>query len=159
MAKMIINVKRLGLSVDGDQKFSLLVEIAFCSIFYELCTEYPEQVNQQWDLSDSLLFDFWIKLILKNLSPCFDYQVVYCTDTSKMYKHVRSSFLADSWIYHIAWSFVCRTTLFFFTFLEVDFLFICSFRLRELKTLKGHFETVVRRKGLDIDTIQQAYTV
>ncbi|KAI6682962.1 hypothetical protein NL676_028875 [Syzygium grande] len=32
-------------------------------------------------------------------------------------------------------------------------------RLRELKTLKGHFETVVRRKGLDIDTIQQAYTV
>ncbi|KAI3876664.1 hypothetical protein MKX03_027686 [Papaver bracteatum] len=32
-------------------------------------------------------------------------------------------------------------------------------RLRELHTLKGHVETVVRRKGLDIDTIQQAYTV
>ncbi|KAI3899134.1 hypothetical protein MKW92_019013 [Papaver armeniacum] len=32
-------------------------------------------------------------------------------------------------------------------------------RLRELHTLKGHIESVVRRKGLDIDTIQQAYTV
>ncbi|KAI3893872.1 hypothetical protein MKX03_025204 [Papaver bracteatum] len=32
-------------------------------------------------------------------------------------------------------------------------------RLRELHTLKGHVESVVRRKGLDIDTIQQAYTV
>ncbi|KAJ8643450.1 hypothetical protein MRB53_005198 [Persea americana] len=32
-------------------------------------------------------------------------------------------------------------------------------RLRELTTLKGHVESVVRLKGLDIDTIQQAYTV
>ncbi|KAF3444748.1 hypothetical protein FNV43_RR14441 [Rhamnella rubrinervis] len=32
-------------------------------------------------------------------------------------------------------------------------------RLRELRTLKGHVESVVRDKGLDIDTIQQAYTV
>lgn len=32
-------------------------------------------------------------------------------------------------------------------------------RLRELTTLKGHMESVVRLKGLDIDTIQQAYTV
>ncbi|KAG6556739.1 hypothetical protein Mapa_001683 [Marchantia paleacea] len=32
-------------------------------------------------------------------------------------------------------------------------------RLRELNTLKGHVESVVRMKGLDIDTIQQAYTV
>ncbi|XVF14205.1 hypothetical protein REPUB_Repub09cG0037900 [Reevesia pubescens] len=32
-------------------------------------------------------------------------------------------------------------------------------RLRELTTSKGHVESVVRRKGLDIDTIQQAYTV
>ncbi|KAG6587518.1 ATPase 11, plasma membrane-type, partial [Cucurbita argyrosperma subsp. sororia] len=32
-------------------------------------------------------------------------------------------------------------------------------RLRELHTLKGHVESVVRMKGLDIDTIQQAYTV
>ncbi|CAD5175533.1 unnamed protein product [Musa acuminata subsp. malaccensis] len=32
-------------------------------------------------------------------------------------------------------------------------------RLRELNTLKGHMESVVRLKGLDIDTIQQAYTV
>ncbi|CAK8563125.1 unnamed protein product [Lathyrus sativus] len=32
-------------------------------------------------------------------------------------------------------------------------------RLRELHTLKGHVESVVRLKGLDIDTIQQAYTV
>ncbi|KAG2383994.1 ATPase 11 [Vigna angularis] len=32
-------------------------------------------------------------------------------------------------------------------------------RLRELHTLKGHVESVVRLKGLDIDTIQQSYTV
>ncbi|KAJ9683592.1 hypothetical protein PVL29_019242 [Vitis rotundifolia] len=32
-------------------------------------------------------------------------------------------------------------------------------RLRELHTLKGHVESVVRLKGLDIDTIQSAYTV
>ncbi|KAK2419855.1 plasma membrane ATPase [Trifolium repens] len=32
-------------------------------------------------------------------------------------------------------------------------------RLREQHTLKGHVESVVRLKGLDIDTIQQAYTV
>ncbi|KAJ0959998.1 hypothetical protein J5N97_000254 [Dioscorea zingiberensis] len=32
-------------------------------------------------------------------------------------------------------------------------------RLRELHTLKGHVESVVRLKGLDIHTIQQAYTV
>ncbi|KAA3456012.1 plasma membrane ATPase 1-like isoform X1 [Gossypium australe] len=32
-------------------------------------------------------------------------------------------------------------------------------RLRELTTLKGHVESVVRLKGIDIDTIQQAYTV
>lgn len=32
-------------------------------------------------------------------------------------------------------------------------------RLRELHTLKGHVENVVRLKGLDIDTIQQSYTV
>ncbi|KAL6960707.1 ATPase 11, plasma membrane-type [Sarracenia purpurea var. burkii] len=32
-------------------------------------------------------------------------------------------------------------------------------RLRELLTLKGHVESVVKLKGLDIDTIQQSYTV
>ncbi|KAJ8424250.1 hypothetical protein Cgig2_007176 [Carnegiea gigantea] len=32
-------------------------------------------------------------------------------------------------------------------------------RLRELHTLKGHVESVMKLKGLDIDTIQQAYTV
>ncbi|KAF7081681.1 hypothetical protein CFC21_085598 [Triticum aestivum] len=32
-------------------------------------------------------------------------------------------------------------------------------RLRELSTLKGHVESVVRLKGLDIDTINQNYTV
>ncbi|XP_044467577.1 plasma membrane ATPase 1-like [Mangifera indica] len=32
-------------------------------------------------------------------------------------------------------------------------------RLRELSTLKGHVESVARLKGLDIDTIQQSYTV
>ncbi|XP_008810004.2 plasma membrane ATPase [Phoenix dactylifera] len=32
-------------------------------------------------------------------------------------------------------------------------------RLRELNTLKGHVESVVKLKGLDISTIQQSYTV
>ncbi|KAL3744029.1 hypothetical protein ACJRO7_013304 [Eucalyptus globulus] len=32
-------------------------------------------------------------------------------------------------------------------------------RLREVNTLKGHVESVVKLKGLDIDTIQQHYTV
>ncbi|EPS57651.1 hypothetical protein M569_17165 [Genlisea aurea] len=32
-------------------------------------------------------------------------------------------------------------------------------RLREIHTLKGHVESVVKLKGLDIDTIQQHYTV
>eukprot|EP01018_Ginkgo_biloba_P039650 Gb_35446 [translate_table: standard] len=32
-------------------------------------------------------------------------------------------------------------------------------RIRELHTLKGHVESVVKMKGLDIDTIQQAYTL
>ncbi|XP_047336168.1 plasma membrane ATPase 1-like [Impatiens glandulifera] len=32
-------------------------------------------------------------------------------------------------------------------------------RLRELNTLKGHVESVVKLKGLDIDTIPQSYTV
>ncbi|OIV99783.1 hypothetical protein TanjilG_26121 [Lupinus angustifolius] len=32
-------------------------------------------------------------------------------------------------------------------------------RLRELHTLKGHVESVVKLKGLDIDTIQQHYTL
>ncbi|KAI5076583.1 hypothetical protein GOP47_0008648 [Adiantum capillus-veneris] len=32
-------------------------------------------------------------------------------------------------------------------------------RLRELHTLRGHVESVVRLKGLDVDTIRQGYTV
>ncbi|KAF9614397.1 hypothetical protein IFM89_018542 [Coptis chinensis] len=32
-------------------------------------------------------------------------------------------------------------------------------RLREVLTLKAHVESVVKKKGLDIDTIQQHYTV
>ncbi|KAJ9560189.1 hypothetical protein OSB04_005349 [Centaurea solstitialis] len=32
-------------------------------------------------------------------------------------------------------------------------------KLRELHTLKGHVESVVRLKGIDIETIQQSYTV
>jgi len=32
-------------------------------------------------------------------------------------------------------------------------------RLRELNTLKGHVESVVRLKNLDINMIQQSYTV
>lgn len=37
--------------------------------------------------------------------------------------------------------------------------FECFRRLREFQTLKGRVESVVRLKNLDIDTIQQAYTV
>ena len=40
-----------------------------------------------------------------------------------------------------------------------NFFVLCDFRLRELHTLKGHVESVVKLKGLDIDTIQQHYTV
>ncbi|KDO53125.1 hypothetical protein CISIN_1g0105231mg, partial [Citrus sinensis] len=32
-------------------------------------------------------------------------------------------------------------------------------RLRELHTLKGHVESLIRLKGLDIDAIQQSYSV
>lgn len=32
-------------------------------------------------------------------------------------------------------------------------------RLRELHTLKGHVESVVKQKGIDIDAIPQNYTV
>ncbi|GKE18726.1 hypothetical protein Tco_1426303, partial [Tanacetum coccineum] len=32
-------------------------------------------------------------------------------------------------------------------------------RLREMLTLKGHVESVVKLKNIDIDTIQQSYTV
>lgn len=40
------------------------------------------------------------------------------------------------------------------------FVFVFFFgRLRELHTLKGHVESVVKLKGLDIETIQQHYTV
>jgi H+-transporting ATPase len=31
--------------------------------------------------------------------------------------------------------------------------------LREVSTLKGKMESVVKQKGLDIETIQQSYTV
>lgn len=37
--------------------------------------------------------------------------------------------------------------------------FICCIRLRELHTLKGHVEPVIKLKGLDIGAIQQSYTV
>lgn len=40
-----------------------------------------------------------------------------------------------------------------------QFVSCCRCRLRELHTLKGHVESVVKLKGLDIDTIQQHYTV
>lgn len=36
---------------------------------------------------------------------------------------------------------------------------VLCYRLRELHTLKGHVESVVKLKGLDIETIQQSYTV
>jgi len=32
-------------------------------------------------------------------------------------------------------------------------------RLKELHTLKGHVESVVKLKGLNIDTVQQHYTL
>ncbi|XP_061971779.1 ATPase 8, plasma membrane-type-like [Populus nigra] len=35
----------------------------------------------------------------------------------------------------------------------------CALRLRELHTLKGHVESLVELKGLDIETVQQHYTV
>lgn len=56
-------------------------------------------------------------------------------------------------------------TLFLFFFLQSDkrfsnfFIIYKSSRLRELHTLKGHVESVVKLKGLDIETIQQHYTV
>lgn len=42
------------------------------------------------------------------------------------------------------------------TFIIITFLF---YRLREIHTLKGHVESMVKLKGLDIETIQQHYTV
>ena len=36
-------------------------------------------------------------------------------------------------------------------------LIVC--RLRDSSTLKGHVESVVKAKNIDVDTIQQAYTV
>lgn len=48
--------------------------------------------------------------------------------------------------------------LIFRDFLEIEhYIFHC--RQRELHTLKGHVESVVKLKGLDIETIQQSYTV
>ena len=44
------------------------------------------------------------------------------------------------------------------TYLNSTHGLLCS-RLRELHTLKGHVESVVKLKGLDIETIQQHYTV
>jgi hypothetical protein len=38
-------------------------------------------------------------------------------------------------------------------------LWFAARRLRELHTLKGHVESVVKLKGLDINTIQHNYTV
>lgn len=57
--------------------------------------------------------------------------------------------------------------LVFYIFLSIHFLRIilsklivyASSRLRELHTLKGHVESVVKLKGLDIETIQGHYTV
>lgn len=43
-------------------------------------------------------------------------------------------------------------------FLPSFIVTLLFFRLRELHTLKGHVESVVKLKGLDIDTIQQHYT-
>uniref|UniRef100_A0A2K2AIV0 Uncharacterized protein n=1 Tax=Populus trichocarpa TaxID=3694 RepID=A0A2K2AIV0_POPTR len=38
-------------------------------------------------------------------------------------------------------------------------LYTYSYKLRELHTLKGHVESLVKLKGLDIETVQQHYTV
>lgn len=44
--------------------------------------------------------------------------------------------------------------------MNLDFVpFVFVSRLRELNTIKEHVESVVKLKGLDIDTIQQHYTV
>jgi len=45
------------------------------------------------------------------------------------------------------------------TVLKIMYVKSLLVRLRELHTLKGHVESVVKLKGLDIDTIQQHYTV
>lgn len=44
------------------------------------------------------------------------------------------------------------------TLMLSDYVIECC-RLKELHTLKGHVESVVKLKGLDIETIQQHYTV
>lgn len=36
---------------------------------------------------------------------------------------------------------------------------LLDYRLRELHTLKGHVESVVKLKGIDINSIQQHYTM
>lgn len=46
-----------------------------------------------------------------------------------------------------------------FGLLSLTSLHASGHRLRELHTLKGHVESVVRLKNLDISTIQGSYTV
>ncbi|KAE8660277.1 Plasma membrane ATPase 4 [Hibiscus syriacus] len=71
-----------------------------------------------------------------------------------------------------SWSFVERPGMLFVSaFLIAQLVSTCTFilrslsrprdepRLRELHTLKGHVESVVKLKGIGIDTIQQHYTV
>lgn len=56
----------------------------------------------------------------------------------------------------------------YLAFKDIDLFFVSEMitdvefsrcRLRELNTLKGHVESVVRLKNLDVDMIQQSYTV
>ncbi|KAG5048494.1 hypothetical protein JHK85_009597 [Glycine max] len=60
-----------------------------------------------------------------------------------------------------SWSYVERPGLLLLSAFMIAQLrfFKLVHRLRELHTLKGHVESVVKLKGLDIDTIQQHYTV
>ena len=58
---------------------------------------------------------------------------------------------ADIMFLEVEYQRILNSVLFFFNFLIS--------RLRELHTLKGHVESVVKLKGLDIETIQQHYTV
>jgi len=59
-------------------------------------------------------------------------------------------------MFHIQWMGERKSSCFSTIFILMKDGF---YRLRELNTLKGHVESVVKLKGLDIDTIQQHYTV
>jgi len=57
-------------------------------------------------------------------------------------------------------NFLGKLIYMYYNIVKSYFCTICYVsRLRELHTLKGHVESVVKLKGIDIETIQQHYTV